>query len=696
MKRFIFRTVVISITVSALVLVLNSLGVFQRLENILYDSRMVHTASYNRPSDEIAVILVDQDSIDWANQELGWSWPWERKAYGQIVDFFNLGNAAAVTFDVLFTEPSVYGPEDDATFAQFCSDYGRVVQTVFFDQQHGNKTEWKESAPLPPVSFGNEFGTEPMLFPIDEISKTTAVLGSITSTSDSDKTIRRASAYRKYGSYYIPTLGLAPLFAAGEETPDPLIEPKEGRYLRFQNSLENYVPYSAGQILQSYYAIQEGKEPLLEPKMFEDMYVFFGFYAPGLFDICSTPISATYPGVGVHITFLDNYLQDSFLKPSPFFVLVILVLISAILGSVPISVAEMFRIKHFNVFIATLCFLFICVFFVGIGYTSFAMGNIIPMVSPLSSLVLSFIVAVIVSYRQEGRQRRYIKAAFKQYLSPAVIDDLISHPERLSLGGTRRRISIYFSDVQGFTGISENLAPEELTALLNDYLSAMTDIILESGGTIDKYEGDAIIAFWNAPVEQSDHSRRALEAAVACQKKLDEIRHDLEVRAKKTFKMRIGINTGDAVVGNMGSRSRFDYTMLGDAVNLASRLEGLNKEFGTYCMCSHSTKQEAEACGIKLKFRELARATVVGKKEPVVVYEPMSLDEYEKRQQILREFDKGLRYFYSGNFQQAKDIFYALQTQDEVSSRYYLKCKELLNSPPNMESWKGIWIASSK
>ena len=320
MKRFIFRTVVISITVSALVLVLNSLGVFQRLENILYDSRMVHTASYNRPSDEIAVILVDQDSIDWANQEFGWSWPWERKAYGQIVDFFNLGNAAAVTFDVLFTEPSVYGPEDDATFAQFCSDYGRVVQTVFFDQQHGNKTEWKESAPLPPVSFGNEFGTEPMLFPIDEISKTTAVLGSITSTSDSDKTIRRASAYRKYGSYYIPTLGLAPLFAAGEEIPDPLTEPKEGRYLRFQNSLENYVPYSAGQILQSYYAIQEGKEPLLDPKMFEDMYVFFGFYAPGLFDICSTPISATYPGVGVHITFLDNYLQDSFLKPSPFFV----------------------------------------------------------------------------------------------------------------------------------------------------------------------------------------------------------------------------------------------------------------------------------------------------------------------------------------------------------------------------------------
>lgn len=696
MKKFLFRTVIISIAVSILVLILNFFGIFQRLENILYDSRMVHTTSFNRPSDEIAVILVDQASIDWANQEFGWSWPWERKAYGEIVEFFNLGNAAAVAFDVLFTEPSVYGPQDDAAFAQSCSEYGRVVQTVFFDQQHGNKSEWKETAPLPPISFGSEFGAEPMLFPIDEISSSTAVLGSITSTSDSDKVIRRASAYRQYGSYYIPTLGVAPLFAAGQDTPDPLTEPKEGRYLRFQKSLESYVPYSAGQILQSYYAIQEGKEPLLEPEMFEDMYVFFGFYAPGLFDICSTPISATYPGVGVHITYMDNYLQDSFLKPTPFYALVLLILISAFLGSVPISVAEIFRIKHFNVFVATLCFIFFCFIFVGLGYFTFAMGNIVPMGSPLASLILSFLAAIVVSYRQEGRQRRYLKSAFKQYLSPAVIDDLISHPERLSLGGTRRRISIYFSDVQGFTSISENLAPEELTALLNDYLSAMTDIILESGGTIDKYEGDAIIAFWNAPLEQNDHGKRALEAAVACQEKLEEMRHDLEVRAKKTFKMRIGINTGDAVVGNMGSRSRFDYTMLGDSVNLASRLEGLNKQFGTFCMCSEASKQEAEEAGTKLKFRELARATVVGKKEPVVVYEPMAPSEYEKRKIVLEEFDRGLRLFYSGKFQQACQIFSDIQAKDEAAARYFIKCKELLDSPPDMESWQGIWVATSK
>lgn len=700
-KNHAIRVAVIVAVTVAVVLVLEGLSLFQRPENMWYDSRMVRTASSHGPSDEIAVVLLDQDSLDWAQQELGWSWPWPRSAYGDIVSYFNLGGAASLAFDVLFTEPSVYGPQDDAAFVQACAEYGRVVQTVYFEASQGRDSLWKEAFPQPPLQ--NDLAQasaissdEDLLFPIDSIATSAAVLGNITGSSDWDKVIRRAKAYRPYQSYLVPTLGVAPLFAAGEDGPDPELEPKNGRLLRFQPSLDSYVPYSAGQILQSYYAIQAGQEPLLESDMFQDMYVFFGFYAPGLFDICTTPMSAVYPGVGVHITQLDNYLQDSFLSPTTFPVEVALVVVLAFLGAVPLSLAEIFRLHKLNVLVSVAWMAIFGLLFVVLSYGVFAAGFVLPMMPPLVALVLAFFSAMVVSYRQEGRQRRYLKSAFRHYLSPAVIDTLIAHPESLVLGGERRHISIFFSDVQGFTSISERLSPEELTSLLNDYLSQMTDILLESGGTIDKYEGDAIIAFWNAPVELHDHGRRAVEAMIRCQEKLAQLRPQLEQRAGRPFYMRVGINTGDAVVGNMGSSSRFDYTMLGDSVNLAARLEGLNKQFGTYSMCSAASKEEALAFGTELRFRELARVAVVGKKEAVTVFEPMNANEYAERQAVLEAFSQGLQLFYQGKFSEALEAFSAIQKEDAPAAHYVAKCRELLENPPDLSSWEGVWVATSK
>lgn len=700
-KNHAIRVAVIVAVTVAVVLVLEGLSLFQRPENMWYDSRMVRTASSHGPSDEIAVVLLDQDSLDWAQQELGWSWPWPRSAYGDIVSYFNLGGAASLAFDVLFTEPSVYGPQDDAAFVQACAEYGRVVQTVYFEASQGRDSLWKEAFPQPPLQ--NDLAQasaissdEDLLFPIDSIATSAAVLGNITGSSDWDKVIRRAKAYRPYQSYLVPTLGVAPLFAAGEDGPDPELEPKNGRLLRFQPSLDSYVPYSAGQILQSYYAIQAGQEPLLESDMFQDMYVFFGFYAPGLFDICTTPMSAVYPGVGVHITQLDNYLQDSFLSPTTFLVEVALVVVLAFLGAVPLSLAEIFRLHKLNVLVSVAWMAIFGLLFVVLSYGVFAAGFVLPMMPPLVALVLAFFSAMVVSYRQEGRQRRYLKSAFRHYLSPAVIDTLIAHPESLVLGGERRHISIFFSDVQGFTSISERLSPEELTSLLNDYLSQMTDILLESGGTIDKYEGDAIIAFWNAPVELHDHGRRAVEAMIRCQEKLAQLRPQLEQRAGRPFYMRVGINTGDAVVGNMGSSSRFDYTMLGDSVNLAARLEGLNKQFGTYSMCSAASKEEALAFGTELCFRELARVAVVGKKEAVTVFEPMNANEYAERQAVLEAFSQGLQLFYQGKFPEALEAFSAIQKEDAPAAHYVAKCRELLENPPDLSSWEGVWVATSK
>ena len=314
-----------------------------------------------------------------------------------------------------------------------------------------------------------------------------------------------------------------------------------------------------------------------------------------------------------------------------------------------------------------------------------------PLVVQEISVAFTMGLALIVNYATEGKQKRFIKNAFQQYLSPAVIEQLIQHPERLKLGGERRVLSIFFSDLQGFTSISEGLDPKELTALLNDYLSAMTNIIHEENGTVDKYEGDAIIAFWNAPLEVPEHAVRAVRAAIRCQKVLAEMRPGFKERIGKEMFMRIGINTGPVVVGNLGSHTRFDYTMIGDAVNIAARLEGANKQFGTYTMISQFTR---DMIGDILTVRELARIAVVGRREPVVVYEPMTAEEYETRKQTLETFSKGLQLFYSGEFSRALEIFSSVQELDPPAAAYAKKCRAIMEDLP--DDWQGIWVMDRK
>ena len=327
-----------------------------------------------------------------------------------------------------------------------------------------------------------------------------------------------------------------------------------------------------------------------------------------------------------------------------------------------------------------------------LGIAAYALGYWMQIMVLELGTLLSLVGSSLVSYATEGQQKRYIKSAFRQYLSPTIIEELIAHPERLKLGGEKRDLSIFFSDLQGFTTISEALGPEELTALLNEYLTAMTDIIQEEGGTIDKYEGDAIIAFWNAPLTQEDHAVRAVRAALRCQARLDELRPILRARVKKDLYKRIGINSGPAVVGNFGSHTKFNYTMLGDAVNLASRLEGVNKQFKTFTMISAMVK---ERLGGAFPLREVSRIAVVGRKEPVTVYEPMTPETYERRRPSLEVFDRGLREYYAGRFEEAQRIFETTAAQDPPASCYVEKCRELAAAPPQ-DGWSGVWVMTQK
>ncbi len=694
MKK-IKRIFLISISVFAVTVFLQFINVFQNSEYFFYDSRMNKTANNFSASEDIILVLLDQDSLDYAAEHRNWSWPFPREAYAELVDFASKGGAKSVAFDMFFTEGSSYGSEDDDKFAESAKASDKVIQTVFFNELQGRTEEWKASAPLPEKLEGDyENDSEyPAIFPIDKLSKTAKALGCVNGLHDADGSVRRARLFYNWNGYKVPTLGVASLLSAGEEVPADL--PRIIN-LRYRNSIDDYFPYSFADIMKASDDIAAGLEPELSPEDFEDTYVFFGLYAPGLFDICQSPVSAKYPGVGVHITMLDNILSGDRLNEIPKLFSLLILLFCIILTSVLNSLFESKASRKMSILLPALLFVIFAGLYIFLSYFLFAWGIIIPVTAIIFGMLLSFISSLAVSYMLEGKQRRYLKSAFKQYLSPLVIDQLIENPDQLKLGGERKEISIFFSDLQGFTTISESLDPEQLTELLNYYLSAMSDIILQSGGTIDKYEGDAIIAFWNAPLKIQDHARIAIEAAYACQEKLAEMRSELEARCDgKPFKMRIGLNTGSTIVGNMGSVNRFDYTMLGDSVNLAARLEGLNKQFGSYTMCSESTKLLAEKGNTVLKFRELARAAVVGKNEAITVYEIMNEKLYNENKTLLDSFANGLSQFYAGNFEKALSIFEQTEAQDPPAAHYASKCKQMIANPPQGE-WLGVWKADSK
>ena len=684
-------------------------GVLDVFEARTWDWRQRILARPGSASAEIVLVLLDQNSLDWAKEENGLSWPWPREVYTFITSFCKRGGAKALGFDVLYLEPSKYGVYDDEAFGTSVGDFGSFVGTVFLGEETGSSKSWPDDVAEPGIAIagldrwlesssvkGIDFPRAS--FPIPELAQNARFLANVHLDPDMDGIYRLGRLFQRFDGKTVPSLALA-LYLAGERGDHSIridgnnlqiddyalpMDSQGSTILRYRGPSGVHSTYSAAAIIQSEIRMLSGEKPVIDPSVFKDRYVLFGFSAPGLHDLRSSPVAGVYSGVEIHATMLDNLLSRDYMRQVPRETTILIALLFTIVAGVLASSVSG-ALKSTVVFAVALPLPPVAslLFFSGGSWLSLMFLEI--------AVIVTLVGAGLINYATEGRQKRYIKSAFKQYLSPDVIEQLIAHPERLKLGGERRELSIFFSDLEGFTGISEGLSPEELTALLNEYLSAMTDIIQDEGGTVDKYEGDAIIAFWNAPLDLEDHAVRAVRSALRCQSSLAEMRPAIRERIGKDLYMRIGLNTGPAVVGNMGSHNRFDYTMLGDAVNLAARLEGINKQFKTYTMISQSTLDHV---GKIFPVRELSRVGVVGRKEPVTVYEPMLEEDYRRMGDFLPVFSQGLRAFYSGDFSVAEKHFASIAGKDPASSCYAEKCRELLTNPPS--EWNGVWVMTSK
>lgn len=430
----------------------------------------------------------------------------------------------------------------------------------------------------------------------------------------------------------------------------------------------------------------------IDDNSLKDKIIIVGATAQGMFDLRPTPFGNDFPGCEIHANIIDSILTENILSQPDFpdfWNLLILFSTGALLGLVLPATGALTGIFLYTFLTVSYCL--VC------QYLFSRHGLVLNMVHPLTVLSVIYISITAYKYLSESKKKKFISNAFSTYLSPSVVNQLIKSPEKLNLGGEDREITAFFSDVQGFTSISEKLTPKELVELLNEFLTEMTNIILKYDGTVDKFEGDAIIAFFGAPNDLEEHAKISCLACSEMQERLAEMNEFWALEGKPELLMRIGLCSGTAVVGNMGSRNRMDYTMMGDVVNTAARLEGVNKHYGTYTMISETTKNFA---GPDINTREIDTIYLVGKNEPVTIYEITEPKENmdENKLHTLEYYAKGLVLYKRKNWAEAIKYFNkanSLTPADGPSKTMAERCKNLITKPPKPD-WNCVFKIASK
>ena len=648
-----------------------------------------------QPGPDVAVVAVDNRSV----KEVG-RWPWSREITARLIENLSEYGAKVVALDMVFSEPQ--GDVPDLALARAVASSPNLIMGYFFrnEAQQNDPLVLEQVASAKVKFLKLEEGVSSV--PLTEFASVDANIPSVAQGArdfgffnqvpDYDGLFRKAPLLLLYDGDIYPSLGLLALsrylekpvlveiaqfgvrtVAVGDK---PLSVNEQGRF-----SLNYYGPTASFPTISAVDVINK-KVPreALNGKL-----IFVGVTETGIYDMRATPFDPALPGVEIHATLAANALDRRFLvrdgrtlglEMGCMFLLPLLV--ALLLNTTPRTL-------------------------VGLGYFVLCGGSYLVLnyllfrnlsldlsfIYPMTPIMLTYVGAEAYRNLVIEKRGRYLKKAFGSYVSPDLVDEIVKNPGLLKLGGEKREVSILFSDIRGFTTLSESLSPEELVRLLNDYLSPMTRIVMEEKGTLDKFIGDAVMAIYNAPLDVSGHAAHACRSAVKMLQRLEQLNAGFAKRGMPRIDIGIGINTGEAVVGNMGADIRFDYTAIGDTVNLSARLEGLTKFYGTQILVSEATKSQA---GEGFLFREVDLVRVKGKNEPVAVYQLLTAQLEHHR-----EFAEALALYRSKEFPKAADLFAGIagKSGDKVSELYLSRCHEFNDAPPP-EIWDGVYVAQSK
>lgn len=647
------------------------MGIQQRLNNASYD--------YDKASPTIVIVAVDEKTLQ--PDQLGPLTSWPRETYAKAIDTLRREGAKAIGIDITFPDRSRLGDADDAQFERALAEApDTVLAGRYYFENDQKKVEW----------------------PNETLMAAASRVGWINVQLSEDGFVREVPVFMDHLGQIVEAfslqvartyLGIPPvdyriqndLFAYAPDINIPVITRHDRRKgVTVHTMYTNYFAAPNGFTQVSFADLLAGRlvDKKGNPVSFKNKIALIGPTAIDLQDDYLSPVSegVRMPGVELHANTLQTILERQFLRDQSQKSLVVELLLLLVINLI------LFSFLRISVALGVLAFELLGIMVVGIlGYEFQLFLNA---VYPLFVTIVSFVGAFLLRLVREQKERRFLKQAFGHYVNKEVVEEILKNPDLLTLGGAKKELSIFFSDIRDFTGISETMAPDELVAFLNDYMQEMTEIVLTNHGTLDKYEGDALMAFWGAPLPMADHAVQACTTALLQQKRLAALRQRWKKKGQPMIHVRMGINSGEAVVGNLGSKDRFDYTAIGDAVNLASRLEGINKQYGTDVIISSFTYD-----AVKSRFvcRELDLIRVKGKKETIRIYELVGNKEEASPalNKKIVQFEEALTLYRERKFDEAK-IAFSKVDNDLPAQIFVQRCVELQKNPPP-EGWDGVW-----
>ncbi len=695
---------------------------------------MFHLRGPQPTTGRVVIIDIDNKSL----VQLG-QWPWPRNTVARLIDILAVQNPSSILLDIVFAEPDRTSPQtliakllpytstehtrrelgNIQNLAQFNYDSllgdalskGPTVLGYAFSLDSGYQGQ-SENQPFPSINIAiapptSSFNDLNLITGKSAILNTPEIAlaeseGFFNIFPDQYGIVRRVPLFMSYKGLPYPSLALEG-FRIGERHNNGIIhlekKTKSANTGILGISVGNtFLPTDEKGQLSINYRGPYGSFPyisaadILSGKSSHNLsnkHILIGTSAEGIYDLRATPYANIIPGVEIQATIMDNMIAadpmvyDTFTEIGLTYTMLIVggVLLSAMLAYSKPIVGGIGGILFVLAAFATSYYLFLNNRIVGISF-------------PLLTIIIIFLSVTLFNFFFTGREKRYLNDAFKRYVAPEVVQEVIRDPGSLSLKGETKKLTVLFSDIRDFTTISENLSPEQLSQLMNEYLTAMSNVIMETGGTVDKFIGDAIMAIWGAPLDIPDQEKKAVQTALQSINILNELQPAWSKKGLPSIRIGIGINTGKMTVGNFGSEKRFDYTVIGDNVNLASRLEGLNKTYGTNILISENTMKAVEG---KIAGRYIDIVRVKGKDKPVRIFEPLDKNALEAIRPQLDLFEEALILYHNKDFEEANRLFNSLN-QEYRSTVYqvYIERASFFSLNQTDSDWDGVFSFTTK